>query len=682
MQAQAGDLQEKMRASEKRNEIYFQLFSKAFELFSQRSPASAETRSGQDVLRRSTRSAQQSASGGDVSAAQPTCGSSGELAEIRNELSAAKEHMGGILAKLNGEPSQNSDLVDSFKKRLEKSRKNAQMQQSASSQRIYGIELRLKRLRESERQLMGTEASLREKITELNKTVENQINSSNNRLNEAECNIVELTRALDKANKEEDEFRRKCEELAREVELLKQQNDDSAELVESLQSQVTDLQAAEARFRTKLNPLQRKLADTRRERDEYQAVADSTFRNSGVLSKENGVLSEKNETLEKQLLSANSAIDKKSREVASLRCALDIKSQELDSLRRELDDTRAESDEHQASADSKSGKCDVLRKETRILEERLDKKNQENKKQQEALGTIMVELGRARLLAEAERIQLLSARDDLVAAVVEGSSKNFDRFAGAIPDFSTHPKFGEDLLRQSIHFGSLANLEKLLARGASLEMRFECGETSLHHAVLSGRIEMVEFILQNISKPIKEFINAVDENGDTALAYAVKNGFFKLIEILLENGADLTLTNHNGEDSLLKCVKYAPNDSRRSIFELLFDKVPEEKRRLVLNRHCRDDGQTTLHIVVAADRTGIYDLISPYSDLSARDKNGRTVLHLACELRDLQLFSFLVDEGCDKYIKDNNGNTPMDLVRALRDTWKQTESLLANILNE
>ena len=75
------------------------------------------------------------------------------------------------------------------------------------------------------------------------------------------------------------------------------------------------------------------------------------------------------------------------------------------------------------------------------------------------------------------------------------------------------------------------------------------------------------------------------------------------------------------------------------------------------------EGMTSLHI--SSERTGAEDillvLVSASCDVNARNKLGRTALHLAAKQGNLQNLKTLLDAGCDRNIKDKLGFTAVGL---------------------
>ena len=62
-------------------------------------------------------------------------------------------------------------------------------------------------------------------------------------------------------------------------------------------------------------------------------------------------------------------------------------------------------------------------------------------------------------------------------------------------------------------------------------------QTALHYAVLSGKLEAVDYLLKK--KEFQEMIDYTDEVNITAAGYATQTGFSEILRCLLENNAQM-----------------------------------------------------------------------------------------------------------------------------------------------
>lgn len=111
--------------------------------------------------------------------------------------------------------------------------------------------------------------------------------------------------------------------------------------------------------------------------------------------------------------------------------------------------------------------------------------------------------------------------------------------------------------RTALHEVALSEAESaayaagvLLQLGAFVDVTDHWGNTPLHLSLLGHRIGIAETILKHGGRRI---INEKNMDGATALHEASRVGFKKGVELLIENGADMTLTDNDGE--LPSCLR-------------------------------------------------------------------------------------------------------------------------------
>ena len=120
----------------------------------------------------------------------------------------------------------------------------------------------------------------------------------------------------------------------------------------------------------------------------------------------------------------------------------------------------------------------------------------------------------------------------------------------------------------------------------------------------------------------RRFPDSKAKLGWTALALAAVKGYTDVAEVLLDAGADQGVRDAYGWTPLMRAV-----DRRR----------PEFIRLL---------------------------LESPGADLTVRQEDGATALHIAAASGDLQIVRLLVSHGADRSAEDRNGNTATAIARS------------------
>lgn len=97
---------------------------------------------------------------------------------------------------------------------------------------------------------------------------------------------------------------------------------------------------------------------------------------------------------------------------------------------------------------------------------------------------------------------------------------------------------GETALMISALKGQTEWLQKLSARGASLEPKTQPGWTALHYAASGPEIKAVQWLLEHGAR-----LDARSPNGSTPLMMAARYGSVDAVDLLLKQGANARLRN-------------------------------------------------------------------------------------------------------------------------------------------
>lgn len=112
----------------------------------------------------------------------------------------------------------------------------------------------------------------------------------------------------------------------------------------------------------------------------------------------------------------------------------------------------------------------------------------------------------------------------------------------------------EKALIQSAYDGKLAEVQALVAKGASVHVAGQKGRTPLILAAYGGHTSVVEFLQGKDAD-----INAKDSDGQTALMYACKRSFDETAGFLLRNGADVDVQSKKKGVTALMIAAVAGN---------------------------------------------------------------------------------------------------------------------------
>ncbi|XP_023016251.2 tankyrase isoform X1 [Leptinotarsa decemlineata] len=258
-----------------------------------------------------------------------------------------------------------------------------------------------------------------------------------------------------------------------------------------------------------------------------------------------------------------------------------------------------------------------------------------------------------------------------------------------------------------LHFASGYNrvsvVEFLLQQGADVHAKDKGGLVPLHNACSYGHYEVTELLVKHGAT-----VNVADLWKFTPLHEAAAKGKYEIVKLLLKHGADPSKKNRDGATPL-DLVREGDQDvadllrGNAALLDAAKKGNLARVQRLVSveNINCRDAqgrNSTPLHLaagynnvevaefllengadVNAQDKGGLIPLhnASSYGHLdiaallikyntvvNATDKWGFTPLHEAAQKGRTQLCALLLAHGADPFLKNQEGQTPVDLATA------------------
>lgn len=178
----------------------------------------------------------------------------------------------------------------------------------------------------------------------------------------------------------------------------------------------------------------------------------------------------------------------------------------------------------------------------------------------------------------------------------------------------------------------------------------------LHQVVLLKNLPYIQFITENLPNKEKD-INNVDSIGNSALhlASTLKNAD-EIIYYLIQQGADINLCNSKGQTPLhLACGKNRLENVNTLLSNPNIQYNPIDQQ-----------GFTPL---IKACASQAYDVVksllrSKDVNINFKDKSGNTALHYLCEDEKFDIAIQIIKEGGDPDDKNNEGKTPIDLIKS------------------
>lgn len=177
--------------------------------------------------------------------------------------------------------------------------------------------------------------------------------------------------------------------------------------------------------------------------------------------------------------------------------------------------------------------------------------------------------------------------------------------------------------------------------GGDINRKNEWGWTPLHVAVMEENLEMSEFLILQGSD-----IHARDLEGSTPLHLAADSGCLETVELLLKNGARVNEKNDKNRLPLY----YAEEKGHEKTAELL-----------------KSYGASSYSDIFDAasknDRDAVGEFIKSGVDINVKDRNDRTLLHIAAQNNYLDLADYLLSFNPALNGRDCYGETPLHLAK-------------------
>ncbi|RVE44509.1 hypothetical protein evm_010838 [Chilo suppressalis] len=220
-----------------------------------------------------------------------------------------------------------------------------------------------------------------------------------------------------------------------------------------------------------------------------------------------------------------------------------------------------------------------------------------------------------------------------------------------------------------LHFAAGYNrlplAQLLLQRGADVHAKDKGGLVPLHNACSYGHYEVTELLVGAGAG-----VNAADLWRFTPLHEAAAKGKADIVRILLKHGADPTRRNRDGLTPL-QLVRSGDSDTADALRgdAALLDAAKRgdaaRARKLITpqNVNCRDAhgrNSTPLHLAAGYNNLDVAEaLLEAGAAVSARDKGGLVPLHNAASYGHLELAALLLRAGTPPNAADRWGFTPL-----------------------
>lgn len=272
-------------------------------------------------------------------------------------------------------------------------------------------------------------------------------------------------------------------------------------------------------------------------------------------------------------------------------------------------------------------------------------------------------------------------RPQVVCSLVITDSRLDDELSVATIEFSDTPRWLRDLnndphgFPKKTPFGTLWSL-----RGINVsDVDEHTGQTEFIRAIIKGGTGWNFFYAEMLAEFQHIDVNVQDKQGRTALHWASHGGQSPLVNLCLSvPDCDIGLKDHDGltafDISLQSGNETVPNLFYTSMFEM-DEKDPQAAllRLLTVSSVPAEDlpefpGKAIFDPIIDRNTPLVVALINRGVDLTARDQDGNTALHLAAvQVDNAEIAMLLLNAGADINARDGGGATPLDRAKGTAD---------------
>ena len=201
----------------------------------------------------------------------------------------------------------------------------------------------------------------------------------------------------------------------------------------------------------------------------------------------------------------------------------------------------------------------------------------------------------------------------------------------------------------------------LVDRGANVNQADTFGMTALHHAVETGKKDLLKTLIahramldaqltQGLPFRRADYVSRAGYAGATPLWLAAMYGDVETMKVLVAAGADWRLPSRNGTTPLMVAAGLGQTDSRV---------VPEPKLL-----------------------EAVKYLVSLGGDVNEANSTGQTAMHGAAGISGHLLIGYLASQGANLEAKDKRGSTPIDVTHVIQRPRPETEAVIRKLLQQ
>lgn len=276
-------------------------------------------------------------------------------------------------------------------------------------------------------------------------------------------------------------------------------------------------------------------------------------------------------------------------------------------------------------------------------------------------------------------------------------SGNFDMLSKVLPYFKTNPeaidapdKDGNTPLLLAGLCGDDESIELLMQQGGKLFYSNNQGRNLLHMLASQSTTAVLSKWASLFGQ---QALDSMDHQGNTPLLLAAKQKKPGCVKLLLELGANVNISNHEGETVFIHLV----NQGNMQLAQEVLSKSLDPRKMINTSRldgetalvHAissgypdmvqwlmdwgadltlvNDEGKTLAHYIAESKNEIYFPFLKRLSpkEINAQDRKGNTPLMQALLSKNFRAVSLLLEHGADPTIGNNHLNSPFHALAAL-----------------
>lgn len=174
--------------------------------------------------------------------------------------------------------------------------------------------------------------------------------------------------------------------------------------------------------------------------------------------------------------------------------------------------------------------------------------------------------------------------------------------------------------------------------------------------------------------PSAKNINLQNAKGESALTFAVRSGTPENLALLLNKGADVKVTDKDGNSLGVYLVQSYKPDPKQDTFDAKAKLLQEKGLNLAAPQK---DGSTLYHFAIAKNDLSLLKKLAGLNiDVNAKNKDGITALHKAAMVaKNDEIMKYLISIGAKKDIKTEFEESAYALAKENESLTKQNVSI-------